>query len=279
MAMKAAHAEDNADQNITGSTRQHIVSRLHKAAGTAKSIAALVADTAASGATDADVLEARAYAYALAGAEEFEKQAEGIKPASASPQRWSPCLTSYSAARVIYSALLKATHKDLFKEVLAATTDPSIRYAAYQSRIPRTVGVPAVSRQFFPKDDKDLVDAVQQLDPAALHDEDAAASSELPRSSATTASDPSLQTRKSHGVAERQASSTRPLARHWSLSMLPPPPWTSRSALQPLQKTGPPHTTTSSPRARTQSMQPRAQSKSSKRKASTRETRACRTSV
>jgi signal recognition particle subunit SRP68 len=179
MAMKASHSEDNADKNITGSTRQHIVSRLHKAVQTAKQIIDLLSDTASSGAKDTDVLEAKAYRYALAGAEEFEKQAEGIKSKDASPQRWNTCLANFSAARIIYSSLLKATKKDLFKEVLAGTTDPSIRYAAYQSRIPRTVGVPAIARKFFPKDDAELVKAVQQLDPAALEEEDVASSRKL----------------------------------------------------------------------------------------------------
>ncbi|KAH7371099.1 hypothetical protein BKA66DRAFT_424675 [Pyrenochaeta sp. MPI-SDFR-AT-0127] len=176
MAMKASHSEDNADKNITGSTRQHIVSRLHKAVQNAKQIVDLVSDTAASGATEIDVLEARAYVYALAGAEEFEKQAEGIKGSNATPQRWTSCLINFAAARVIYSSLLKATKKDLFKEVLAGTTDPSIRYAAYQSRIPRTVGVPAVAKKFFPKDNDQLVQAVQKLDSAALEEEEAASS-------------------------------------------------------------------------------------------------------
>ena len=174
MAMKAAHAEDNADKSITGASRQHIVSRLHKAVNNAKHIVGLVSDTTASGASDTDVLEARAYVYALAGAEEFEKQAEGIKASNASPQRWTPCLTNFAAARVIYSALLTATKKDLFKDVLAGTTDPSIRYAAYQSRIPRTVGVPAVANKFFPKTDEQLVQAVQRLDSMALQDDKAA---------------------------------------------------------------------------------------------------------
>ncbi|CAO2653410.1 Nn.00g028210.m01.CDS01 [Neocucurbitaria sp. VM-36] len=174
MAMKAAHAEDNADKNITGSTRSHIVSRLHKAVQNAKQMVELVSDTATSKATETDVLEARAYVYALAGAEEFEKQAEGIKGSNATPQRWNACLTNFSAARIIYSSLLKATKKDLFKDVLAGTTDPSIRYAAYQSRIPRTVGVPAVARKFFPEDDEQLLQAVQRLDSAALQEEEAA---------------------------------------------------------------------------------------------------------
>ncbi|KAL5113986.1 signal recognition particle subunit srp68 [Pleosporales sp. CAS-2024a] len=175
MSMRAAHSEDNADKNITGSTRKHILSRLHKAVQTARHMVDLLSSSA-SGANETDMLEARAYRYALAGAEEFEKQAEGVKPSNASPQRWHPCLTNYSAARVIYSSLLKATKKDLFKDVLAATTDPSIRYAAYQSRIPRTVGVPAIARNFFPKDDAELVKAVKQLDDMALEDEDVASS-------------------------------------------------------------------------------------------------------
>ncbi|KAH7072183.1 hypothetical protein BKA63DRAFT_534972 [Paraphoma chrysanthemicola] len=174
MAMKAAHSEDNADKNITGSTRQHIVSRLHKAVQTAKQVVELVADTASSGANETDVLEAKAYQYSLTGAEEFEKQAEGIKASNASPQRWNACLTNFSAARIIYASLLKAQKQELFKEVLAGTIDPSIRYAAYQSRIPRTVGVPAIARKYFQKEDAGLVKSVQQLDPAALEEEDAA---------------------------------------------------------------------------------------------------------
>ncbi|KAH8725589.1 hypothetical protein GQ44DRAFT_615250 [Phaeosphaeriaceae sp. PMI808] len=172
MAMKASHSEDNADKNTTGSTRQHIVSRLHKAVSTAKQMIDLLTDTATSGANETDLLEAKAYQYALAGAEQFEKQTEGVKGSSASPQRWNSCLANFSAARIIYSSLLKATKKDLFKDFLAGTIDPSIRYAAYQSRIPRTVGVPAIARNFFPKDQTELAKAVQQLDAAALEDED-----------------------------------------------------------------------------------------------------------
>ncbi|KAH7084469.1 hypothetical protein FB567DRAFT_83175 [Paraphoma chrysanthemicola] len=174
MAMKAAHSEDNADKNITGSTRQHIVSRLHKAVQTAKQVVELIADTASSGANETDVLEAKAYQFSLTGAEEFEKQAEGIKASNASPQRWNACLTNFSAARIIYASLLKAKKQELFKELLSGTIDPSIRYAAYQSRIPRTVGVPAIARKYFPKEDAGLVKSVQQLDPAALEEEDAA---------------------------------------------------------------------------------------------------------
>jgi signal recognition particle subunit SRP68 len=173
MLMKESHAEDNADKNITGSRRQHIISRLHKAVIYAEDVVGLLSDQGASGASDTDVLEAKAYAYSLAGTEAFEKQAEGVKGSDATPDRWKACLTNYSAARVIYNALLKATKKDLFKEVLAGTVDPSIRYAAYQHRIPRTVGVPAVAQKFFPKDDAELVQAVEKIDAGALQEEQA----------------------------------------------------------------------------------------------------------
>jgi signal recognition particle subunit SRP68 len=172
MLMKAAHSEDNADKNITGSTRKHILSRLHKAVQCSEEIVALVSDRAASGATETDILEAKAYAYSLSGAAAFEKEAEGFQAIDASHERWRSCLVNYSAARVIYSALLKATKKELFKEVLVTAVDPSIRYAAYQHRIPRTVGVPAVSQKFFPKEDTDLVQAVEKLDAAALREEE-----------------------------------------------------------------------------------------------------------
>ncbi|KAL1599147.1 signal recognition particle subunit srp68 [Nothophoma quercina] len=176
MAMKALHSEDNADKNITGSTRQHIISRLHKAVQSAKEVVTLLSDSA-SGASETDVLEAKAYVYALAGAQEFEKQAEGIKAKGASPQRWDACLTNFAAARVLYSALYKATKKDLFKDVLTGTIDPGIRYAAYQNRIPRTVGVPAVAKKYFPNKDAELVKAVQSIDSSALQEEEATASS------------------------------------------------------------------------------------------------------
>ncbi|ORY18583.1 hypothetical protein BCR34DRAFT_553894 [Clohesyomyces aquaticus] len=175
MAMKASHAEDNADKNITGSTRSHIISRLHKALQGAEQTAALLSD-AASKATGADILEAKAYAYSLAGAQDFEKQTEGIKRGDAPVERWISCLTNYSAARVIYCALLKSTKTDLFKDVLAGTTDPSIRYAAYQHRIPRTVGVSAVAQKFFPRDEPGLLEAVEKLDATALKEEETAPS-------------------------------------------------------------------------------------------------------
>ncbi|KAF2456255.1 hypothetical protein BDY21DRAFT_415889 [Lineolata rhizophorae] len=165
--MKSIHAEDNHGQGISGSSRKHILSRLDKASKIARELLDLLSNNKdTTGATDTDVLEARAYAASLSGAIEFEKQSQGVgtkKNAS-----WDKCLVELSTARVIYASLLQATKKDIFKELLASTIDPSIRYAAYQSNIPRTVSVPSVSKKYFPRDDKALVSAVESLDPTTF---------------------------------------------------------------------------------------------------------------
>lgn len=271
--MKALHSEDNADKNITGSTRQHIISRLHKAVQSAKEIVTLLSDSA-SGATETDVLEARAYVYALAGAQDFEKQAEGIKAKGASPQRWDSCLTNFAAARVLYSALYKATKKDLFKDVLNGTIDPSIRYAAYQNRIPRTVGVPAVAKEYFPNKDEQLVKAVQQIDATALQEEEATASSKF-REVPSVLGINTSQALRSPGEDELRTSLTLPSVRHLSPSK--PRLATLTSPAHPLrQKTVPTRTMISSLPARMLLTRHDELSKSLKRRASTREMRACR---
>lgn len=169
MHIKSSHAEDNADQRITGSTRQHIISRLHKAVGHAQKLVELLQDRQTTKATDNDYLEARAYAQCLAGAEEFEKQSSQRKedPAAA----WRKCVVHFSEAHVIYSALLYATQKDLFKEVIGGTVDPSIRYAAYQSRLPRTTAVAMTAKEHFPREESELVSMVEKLNPTAFNDE------------------------------------------------------------------------------------------------------------
>lgn len=155
MTMKSAHAADN--KGITGNTRSHIVSRLHKAARTAELLADVLAGEG-SGANQADILEARAYAALLRGAEQLEKHS------------WESCLRSYSVARIIYCALASESLKDTFKDLLSETIDPSIRYAAYQLKSPRSLPIPAIARKAFPRDDEALVSSVQAVDPTVLED-------------------------------------------------------------------------------------------------------------
>lgn len=173
MYMKSMHSEDN--KGITGPTRSHIISRLDKAAKNARALVDLLKNKEVSKAGEQDVLEAQAYQASLAGSEEFEKQSEGqrSKESQQNAQRWQPCLQYFSKARVIYAALLEKDNKEVYREILANTVDPTIRYAAYQAHISRTIAIPTVAKKHFPKDDQELVQAVEKLDPYALKDKPA----------------------------------------------------------------------------------------------------------
>jgi len=177
MHMKSVHAEDNASKGITGSTRRHIISRLSKALGYAQELVSLLQDQTATGASDTDLLEAHAYAKCLAGAEEFEKQtAHHHEDPNVQRAAWQKCLMYFSEAHIIYTALLRSSNRDVYKEVLASTVDPSIRYAAYQSRLPRTVAISTVAKQQFRKSQSDLLASIEKVDPGALSDEKSATS-------------------------------------------------------------------------------------------------------
>ncbi|KAG4420292.1 hypothetical protein IFR04_006579 [Cadophora malorum] len=156
MSMREIHSTEK--KGITGSTRTHIISRLHKATTYADHLFQLLADQATTGAVDEDVLEARAYAASLSGATAFEKQ------------NWEPCVKSYSEARIIYSALATSTKSDIFRDLLSDPIDPSIRYGAYQMRLPRTVAIEAIARKYFPSSDEKLVSQVEKLDPDVLNE-------------------------------------------------------------------------------------------------------------
>ncbi|KAL2061774.1 hypothetical protein VTL71DRAFT_7152 [Oculimacula yallundae] len=156
MSMREIHSTEK--KGITGSTRTHIISRLHKATTYADNLFQLLTDQSTTGANDEDVLEARAYAASLSGATAFEKQ------------NWEPCVKSYSEARIIYSALATSTKSDIFKDLLSDPVDPSIRYGAYQMRLPRTVAIESISRKYFPTSDAKLVSQVEKLDPDVLND-------------------------------------------------------------------------------------------------------------
>ncbi|KAG6031984.1 hypothetical protein E4U41_007358 [Claviceps citrina] len=160
MSIKASHTA--AQKDITGRARSHIVSRLNKAAKTAQTLVDALSSTV-TGASANDVLEARAYTALMRGAMLFEKH------------DWELCLQSYAVSRVIYSALANAGHGDLFRGLLSDTIDPSIRYAAYQSKTPRTVPIPTIAKKSFPRSDASLVQEINLLDPSILAEGDEAA--------------------------------------------------------------------------------------------------------
>ncbi|TAQ91255.1 hypothetical protein B7494_g388 [Chlorociboria aeruginascens] len=163
MSMREIHSTEK--KGITGSTRSHIISRLHKAVVHATDLLRLLNDRQTTGASDLDILETRAYTASLTGAMEFEKQS------------WDACVRSYSEARVIYTALATTTKSDMFKDLLSDPVDPSLRYGAYQLRMPRTVAISTIARKFFPLD-PGLISQVEKLDSNVLNDQPARAKTE-----------------------------------------------------------------------------------------------------
>ncbi|KAL4722784.1 signal recognition particle subunit srp68 [Fusarium chlamydosporum] len=161
MQMKSGHASDT--KGITGRTRSHIASRLIKATRAADELVEALSQTDVSGASQTDLLEANAYSSLIRGTANFEKQS------------WEASLQNYAAARVIYSALATATTGDLYKDLLTETIDPSIRYAAYQLKTPRTVPIPIIARKAFPQSDANLVKQINDIDPTILKSEEAEA--------------------------------------------------------------------------------------------------------
>jgi signal recognition particle subunit SRP68 len=172
--MKTSHADDISAQKIPGSRRNHVVSRLVKAAKQARILVEAL-EQRASGAKSSDWLEAKAYVAYLEGSAELEKHSGSPKLSDKNAQRekWQDCLENLAIARIIYSAFLKQTKKEYFKDIITTSIDPSIRFAAYQSHIPRTVPVTEVARKYFPEDEDRLVKEVEVIDATALKGESA----------------------------------------------------------------------------------------------------------
>jgi signal recognition particle subunit SRP68 len=161
MSMKSMHAAESS-KAIVGSTRKHIISRLRKAERHATQLLDLVRATERTDAHDRDLVEAKAYCAMLGGSVAFEAR------------RWETCLTDYSEAFLIYTALAHASIEgqgDIFRELLSTTVEPSIRYAAYQQRLPRTLGIAKIVHRYQPKDSDELA-LLQRVDPSLAGDED-----------------------------------------------------------------------------------------------------------
>ncbi len=158
--MKSTHAAESGTHGITGSTKSHIHSRLHKASIYAGHLLELLENKKITKATSEALLEARAYYLSLRGAIEFEKQS------------WDNCLRQYSEARFIYTTLAQSRgpkQEDLFRDLLNTTIDPSIRYAAYQLKLPRTTSIGTIISRYVPKDSA-FVREILKEHPDALDD-------------------------------------------------------------------------------------------------------------
>ena len=151
--------KSNTGGGTTGTTRKYIISRMCRAAASARNLLEVLRERSATQTVESDILEARAYSASLDGAAQFERG------------RWDGCLTSYSEARIIYASLLASTKQEVFKEVMTSTVDPSIRYAAYQLQIPRSLAIHTIAKQKFSQSDKDLVSTIEKLDPGSLGSE------------------------------------------------------------------------------------------------------------
>lgn len=166
--MKTTHAADGS--SITGSTKLHIVSRLRKSSLYAGHLVDLLQDRTVSGASITDVLEARAYYVSLLGTTQFEKQ------------DWESCLQEFSEARLIYTNLAKSEdsrREAVFNDLLSSIIDPSLRYAAYQAKIPRTTSYETITDRYVSQRNSPYLDQIMKLNPN--YSQDGAATKDKPR--------------------------------------------------------------------------------------------------
>lgn len=155
MQMKSQHAADSGDKGITGPTRRHIGSRLCKASLYAAHLLDQLKAKHVSGASTQDIFEARAYHISLRGAAEFEKRS------------WESCLHAYSEARFIYTRLAKSgssRQDDLFRDLNSSGIEPSIRYAAYQLKLPRTISIDNIVERYLPRTHNEYVEEILRIE-------------------------------------------------------------------------------------------------------------------
>lgn len=141
MAMKAAQSPENTQKPIPGSTKRQIVSRLRRAILYADNLVSVLEDPASSKADSSDTIEAKAYLFMLKGTLAFEKK------------KWKLCLQNYSLVYMVYTTLGSEAKTDIYKDLLSSYVDPSLRYAAYQSKMPRTKPVKDIVLENFPKEE------------------------------------------------------------------------------------------------------------------------------
>ena len=153
MSMKAVHTANN---QLKGSNRSHIISRLDKAARITEKLAESLSETDITSATPTDLLEAKAYSCIIRGAAHIERK------------KWHSSLQSYATSRIIYTALGSAKHPESYQDLLSETIDPSLRYAAYQLQLPPGLEIQTIARQAFPRSDLDLVSRIYNIDSDAL---------------------------------------------------------------------------------------------------------------
>ncbi|EXJ69576.1 uncharacterized protein A1O5_07612 [Cladophialophora psammophila CBS 110553] len=156
MAMKSAQSAENSQKPMPGSTKRQIASRLRRAITYAENLVTILQDRSTTGAKAVDELEARAYLCMLRGSLDFEKG------------RWPGCVQNYSVAQVVYTTLARSSKTDTYKELLSGIVDPSIRYAAYQLKMPRTKAINDIAIENFPKSETTVRNEIEEINAQAF---------------------------------------------------------------------------------------------------------------
>lgn len=155
MSMKSTQSTENTQKPLPGSTKKQIVSRLNRAIAYAENLVAVLNESDAK-TSKPDTLEAKAYLFMLKGSLDFEKE------------RWQACLRNYSLPRLTYSTLGKSGKSDVYKDLLSSVVDPSLRYASYKLKMPRTKPVEEIAIESFPSNEADVKKSLISLDSQAF---------------------------------------------------------------------------------------------------------------
>jgi signal recognition particle subunit SRP68 len=156
MAMKSAQSTENTQKPMPGSTKKQIASRLRRAINHAQNLVEVLQDRKATGANAVDDLEARAYLSMLQGSLCFEKG------------QWQSCINAYSLAYIVYTALGRLPKTDVYKDLLSTIVEPSIRYAAYQQKLPRTKAIHDIAVENFQQEHSAVRKEIEELNPQAF---------------------------------------------------------------------------------------------------------------
>lgn len=155
MAMKSAQSTENTQKPVPGSTKKQIASRLKRAISYAENLVTVLNESTAE-VSKLDALEAVAYLFMLKGTLDFEKE------------RWQACLRNYSLPRLVYTTLGKAGKSDVYKDILSSVVEPSLRYASFKLKMPRTKPVEEIAIENFPNDEGDIRHSLVDLDTQAF---------------------------------------------------------------------------------------------------------------
>ena len=70
--------------------------------------------------------------------------------------------------RLLLLLLLRTAKTDAYKDLLSGIVDPSIRYAAYQLKMPRTKATEEIAIEAFPRNEDDLKAEIEEINPQAF---------------------------------------------------------------------------------------------------------------